>query len=104
MTDGTGQEQEAGAQVGDRAAAEPAPGSAPVLESAMATGSDAGEAGDRSPVPEPGGPAPGGAVEEAPEAVTAAADDTVLPPSVLPATPDTGVDPLTPRFLEPGGS
>ncbi|GAB7193046.1 hypothetical protein NUM3379_37550 [Kineococcus sp. NUM-3379] len=90
MTDGT--EQEAGAQP------------APVLESAMATGSDAGEAGDRSPLPEPGGPAPDAAVEEAPEAVTAAADDTVLPPSVLPAARDTGVDPLTPRFLEPGAS
>ena len=73
----------------------------PVLESAMATGSDAGEPGDRTPLPEPGEHEPGAPVEESPEATSAAVDDTVLPPSVLPPAPAAQDDPLTPEFRPP---
>ncbi|PPK97903.1 hypothetical protein CLV92_10253 [Kineococcus xinjiangensis] len=78
--------------------------SEPVLDSAMATGSDEGAPGDHSdgapPDLDSGDAAE--AVEDTPEAASAAHDDAVLPPSVLPSAADGGEDPLTPRFREPG--
>lgn len=70
------------------------------LDSAMATGSDAGEAGNRH---DPTAPAPGGAVEDSAAAVSAADDDSPL----AALAPDTGGDEdpagdgVTPLFREP---
>jgi hypothetical protein len=86
-----------------------------VMDSAMDTGSDAGEPGERPD----GGPLTDderalldrlagddrtpvvtGAPEDSPAAARAAADDTVLPEPAPPGGPD----PDTPQFREPGSA
>ena len=83
--------------------AAPAPQVVPELDSAMATGNDDGEPGDRSdgPPPELVDPGPDAAVEETPEAVAAVHDDSVLHVGSAAAAEPAADDPLTPEFREP---
>jgi hypothetical protein len=84
-----------------------------VMDTAMNTGSDAGEPGERLEGPLTGdervlldrlahddaAPVVTDAPEDSPAAARAAADDTVLPEPA----PEGGPDPDTPQFREPGG-
>lgn len=72
----------------------------PAPDSAMATGSDAGEPGGPGPGRSPGGDAP--YVEASPQAGLSADDDAPLP-ALAPRDGDDGDpdDGLTPSFREP---
>ncbi|GAA4964605.1 hypothetical protein [Kineococcus glutinatus] len=73
-----------------------------VLDSAMATGNDEGEAGEPGPAPFPdlGPDDPEQGVESTAEAIAAAHDDAPLPRSVLPPAVEREPDPRVPRFSD----
>lgn len=83
----------------------------PVPDTAMASGSEAGEPGERTRIPRPYDrelledlereqpeSAPVGAVEDSPAAARAVEDDSVLP---VETRDDDGDDALTPEFRAP---
>ena len=86
----------------------------PVPDTAMASGSEAGEPGERTRIPRPydrelledlerGQPEspPVSAVEDSPAAARAVEDDSVLPIETPEDDGDDGADPLTPEFRAP---